>query len=153
MKTAIILGAAVCPTGPSPTLLRRKLHGATLYHTGQVSKLVVCGGIGKHPPSEARVMADILIGAGIPEAVIVLEALSTSTGENIANAKALIAQEPVVIVTDWYHGPRALLIARRAGLRATTSAPPLKGARLWPQLKGALREIPAYFAYLLRLKT
>lgn len=153
MQTAIILGAAVWQTGPSPTLLRRTLHGAKLFETHRVTRLVVCGGMGKHPPSEAQAMADILISAGVPADAIILEDRSTTTGENIANAKALIADGPVIIVTDWYHAPRARLIARRAGLAAATSSPGLSGARFWPQLKGALREIPAYLAYLLRLKT
>ena len=124
MKTAMILGAAVWQTGPSPTLMRRTMHGADLFHKKQVSHLVVCGGVGKHPPSEAQVMADILI-----------------------------ADVPVMIVSDWYHTPRALLIAKRAGLSAEASSPRLSGARIWPQLKGALREIPAYLLYWLRFKS
>ena len=153
MKTAMILGAAVWQTGPSPTLMRRTMHGAELFHKNQVSHLVVCGGVGKHPPSEAQVMADILIGVGVPMNAITLEDRSKTTGENIANGKTLIGDVPVVIVTDWYHTPRALMIAKRAGLSAEASSPRLSGARIWPQLKGALREIPAYLLYWLRFKS
>ena len=149
MTTGMILGAAVWANGPSPTLLRRTQHGAALFHTGQIDRIIVCGGLGKHPPSEASAMAHILRNAGVPPDAIVLEDRSTTTGENIANAQPLLDTKDVLIVTDWYHAPRARLIARRAGLNAKSSAPGVKGARLWPQTKGALREIPAYIVYAL----
>lgn len=152
MTTALILGAAVWQSGPSPTLLRRTRHGAQLFHAGRVQHLVVCGGLGKHPPSEAEAMRAILLEAGVPLAAITLEDRSTTTAQNIHNARALLSTRDVVIVTDWFHAPRARLVARRAGFHARTSSPPLKDARLWPQTKGALREIPAYLAYLTGLR-
>lgn len=151
MTTGIILGAAVWANGPSPTLLRRTRHGAALFHAGKIDRIVTCGGLGKHPPSEASAMAQILRDAGVPPGAIVLEDRSTTTGENIANALPLLDTKEVLIVTDWYHAPRARLIAKRAGLNAKSSAPALKGARFWPQAKGALREIPAYIVYALGL--
>ena len=158
MAIGIILGAAVWRAGPSPTLRRRTLHASTLYQSGQITSLVLCGGVGQHPPSEAAAMRDILLGAGVPIDAMVLEDQSTTTGENIRFARDLIHETDVaiievVIITDWYHAPRAKLIARRAGLHATSSSPSLHGAKFWPQTKSALREIPAYIAYAIRLKT
>jgi uncharacterized SAM-binding protein YcdF (DUF218 family) len=134
-------------------LRRRTLHAAALYQSGHITSLVLCGGVGQHPPSEAAVMQDILLGAGVPMDAMVLEDQSTTTGENIRFAQNLIDETDVVIITDWYHAPRAKLIARRAGLRVTSSSPSLHGAKFWPQTKSALREIPAYIAYAIRLKT
>ena len=158
MAIGIILGAAVWREGPSPTLRRRTLHAAALYQSGHITSLVLCGGVGQHPPSEAAVMQDILLGAGVPIDAMVLEDQSTTTGENIRFARDLIHETDVaiievVIITDWYHAPRAKLIARRAGLHATSSSPSLRGAKFWPQTKSALREIPAYIAYAIRLRT
>lgn len=152
MKTALILGAAVWANGPSPTLRRRTLHAASLYRDGQIDRIICCGGLGHHPPTEAAAMAALLIGAGLPESAIRLEDRSTTTGENIANTLPLLDTGSVIIVTDWYHAPRARLIARRAGLRATSSSPSLRGAKPWPHIKGALREIPAYLANMIGLK-
>ncbi len=151
----LILGAAVWPGGPSPTLLRRTRQGAALWRAGVGAHVIPCGGLGRHPPAEAMVMRDILIAEGVPAAAIHPEAASTSTAENIALALPILRRlgcTRVVIVTDRYHAPRARLIARRAGLSAVTSAPPLNGARVWPQIKGALREIPALLAAVLRLR-
>lgn len=152
-KVGIILGAAVWKTGPSPTMIRRTRHGAALYHEGLVSRLVVCGGLGIHPPTEAEAMAEILLSEQLPQERIVLEKCSTTTGENLANAKSYISDEPIIIVTDWYHKPRARLIAQRTGFSSVScSSPSIKGARVWPQLKGALREVPAYLAYYFKVK-
>lgn len=98
-------------------------------------------------------MRTILRAEGIPEAVMTLEDTSTTTGENIRNAVPLLKTRDVIIITDWYHAPRAKLIARREGLSAHSSAAPLKGAKPLPQTKMALREAFAYLAYLLRLKS
>ena len=152
MKTALILGAAVWADGPSPTLRRRTQRAAQLYHGGDVGHLIACGGLGKHPPSEAAVMRDLLIKDGVPAGAITLEDQSTTTGENIALALPMLNTLDVVIVTDWYHGPRARLVARRHGLRVQSVAPPLKGARPVAQLRAMLREIPAYVVYALRIK-
>ena len=153
-RTGIILGAAVWETGPSPTLLRRTRHAAKLYHENKIGHLVVCGGLGKHPPTEAAAMAEILLSEGVPSNVITQEKTSATTGENLFNAHSLIGNAPILIITDWYHAPRARLIARRANFsQVSCAAPPLESARLWPQIKGALREIPAYAAYYFRFKS
>lgn len=152
MTLGLILGAAVWPDGPSPALRRRTLHGAALYHGGHVAGLVLCGGVGQHPPSEAEAMRTLLRNHNVPDGDLFIEDRSTTTGENIRNALALINTKEVIIITDWYHAPRAQMIARRQGLRARASHPPIKGAKFWPQTKAALREIPAYAAYALRMK-
>ncbi|MFT5743660.1 MAG: uncharacterized SAM-binding protein YcdF (DUF218 family) [Paracoccaceae bacterium] len=152
MKTGLILGAAVWATGPSPTLRRRTMRAAQLFHDGAVADLICCGGLGKHPPTEAAMMRGILIDAGVPSHAITIEDLSTTTAENIAFALPLLETRHVVIVTDWYHGPRARLVARRLGLSARSVAPSLRGAKPLAQIKATLREIPAYIAYVLRLR-
>ncbi|MBY6201993.1 YdcF family protein [Maritalea mobilis] len=156
-EAILVLGAAVWPGGvPSPTLARRTEWAARQWHDGRGQVVIPCGGLGKHGPPEAEVMRDTLIAAGVPPDVIRLEDESHRTGENIRFAKPLLdglGLRKVLIVSDAYHLPRATLLARRAGLIAEGSAPPLGTARLWPQLKGALREIPAYLIALAGLRT
>ncbi len=96
-------------------------------------------------------MRHMLVEAGIPAAAIRPEDRSTTTAENIRFALPLIPDTAdVVIVTDGYHAPRALLIARRLGLNARTACPGRRGANPRQQIKSALREIPAYLLTLLR---
>jgi uncharacterized SAM-binding protein YcdF (DUF218 family) len=118
-----------------------------------VGQIVATGGIGKHPPSEAEAVRDILVERGVPESAVILEARSHSTFENIAFAADLLPQgSDVVLVSDAWHLPRARLVARRLGLRATAAAPSLRGARAWFTARATLREIAAFAAYLLRLR-
>ena len=156
MRVALVLGAAVWAQGvPSPTLARRADHAAALWRAGKVDLLVGCGGLGRHPPAEARVMADLWRAAGVPAAAIALEETSTTTRANVTQAlpilRALGATE-VVIVTDPYHAPRAWLIARQAGLPARVSTPAWRsvGPRQW--LRHLPREGVALIAALLRLR-
>lgn len=68
-------------------------------------------------------MAAILRDAGVPEAAIALEDRSTSTYENVAFAREMLTAREVVIVTDPYHAPRAIVIARAMGLMARADCP------------------------------
>lgn len=149
---ALVLGAAVRPGGrPSRTLLRRARHAAHLYASGTVTHVVACGGIGKHPPSEAAVIGRICREAGVPAAAIRLEESSTSTAENIAFAVPIlrdIGAGRVAIVTDGYHLPRARLTARRHGLVCTDVPPPPPEGVTFARIRSILREIPAYLWYL-----
>jgi len=152
---ALILGAAVWRDGPSPTLRRRTLHAAGLYHAGLVGHLIPCGGLGRHPPAEALAMRALLLDAGVPADRITPEAASTTTEQNIRLALPILAglgARQVVIVTDAPHAPRAVLTARRLGLTARAAWPPMRGARLWPFLRLTLREVPAYLTYWWRLR-
>jgi uncharacterized SAM-binding protein YcdF (DUF218 family) len=156
MKVALILGAAVWPGGvPSPTLRRRTLHAAGLWHEGVVQALIACGGLGTHPPTEAEAMRRLLLSEGVPDAAIRIEGGSRNTHENILLARPLLAElgaTEAVIVTDATHAPRARMIARRLGLRASSSSPSLRGGHLPTTLRQGLREIPATALALWRLR-
>jgi uncharacterized SAM-binding protein YcdF (DUF218 family) len=152
---ALILGCAVWPDGPSPTMRRRTRHAATLWHRGEVAWLIPCGGLGRHGPTEAEAMRDLLLADGVPSEAIRLEDRSRNTHENILFAKPILdvlGAREAVIVTDHTHAPRARLIARGLGLRATSSSPSLRGARLRSTLHQALREVPATAVALWRLR-
>jgi uncharacterized SAM-binding protein YcdF (DUF218 family) len=154
MTVAMILGAAVWPDGPSPTLRRRTLTAARLWQAGEVTAILCCGGLGRHPPTEAAAMRDLLLAEGVPDAAILLEDRSTTTAENIALALPILrarGETRVIVVTDWYHAPRARMTARRMGLEAASRSPSLRGTRLLAQARLALREIPALVAYWWRL--
>lgn len=155
-RAALVLGAAVWSGGePSPTLRRRALHAAGLWHRGEVGWLVACGGLGRHPPSEAEAIRRVLVAAGVPPAAIRLEDRSRSTHENLLLARPILDALHVTeaaIVTDATHAPRARLIARGLGITATSSSPPLAGGRWRTTLRQALREVPATALALWRLR-
>jgi uncharacterized SAM-binding protein YcdF (DUF218 family) len=130
-------------------LKRRALHGVRLLLEGRVDHLIACGGVGTHPPSEAEVIRSISLEQGVSSDNITLEDRSRNTRENLAFALPILkhlGNPPVIIVTDGYHAPRALMIARRLGITATASCPAPSGTGRLSRLKSTLREIPAYAA-------
>lgn len=155
-RVALVLGAAVWPDGrPSPTLARRARHAAGLYRAGQIDAIIGCGGLGRHPPTEARAITTLCSAEGVPETALFEEGTSTRTRENLRNALPLLAgmgAQCVVIVTDPYHAPRARLIAHQLGLRADSDCPSWRGLSLRHCLRHIPREGLAMLAALLRLR-
>lgn len=156
-RVLLVLGAAVHAGGaPSPTLLRRAEHAARLLRERPEDTAIVSGGIGRHPPSEARVMYELLTAAGISPGRIVRDDRAHTTFDSATFTQEWLATEgarPVVVVTDRYHVPRALLTLRGLGVRAIASTPPEGRGRTtqgrW--LYSYLREIPAIAWYLFRV--
>ena len=129
---------------------RRCAHAARLWHAGAVSRIVACGGTLGAPCSEAAVMRALLIAADVPHVAVACEDASRNTVENIRLARAFLAPgEPVLIVTDRYHLPRALMIARAAGLAASGAPAPRGDAPALPWVRAALREGPAILRWLI----
>ena len=153
---AVVLGAAVWAHGrPSPTLLRRTAHAAHLARDGVVGHLLLTGGVGRHPPSEASVMRGIAERAGVAPARLVLEESATSTLESARACARIIAERGwtrVIVVTDRYHLARALMAFRHFGIIARGSAPPGRGdVAEWRWWLLHLRELVAIPWYMLRL--
>lgn len=154
LRVAIVLGAAVWPgEKPSPTLARRTAKAVDLFRSGQVNAILGCGGLGRHPPSEAEVIRRSCRAAGVPDEGILCEDQSTSTAENLANALAILADHDVagvIVVTDRYHIPRTRILARRLGLEANfVAAAPSTSP--WPRrLRAWLREGAAIIWMLIR---
>jgi uncharacterized SAM-binding protein YcdF (DUF218 family) len=136
----VVLGCRVMPSGAaSPALARRAVHAAELWREGRAPLLVVTGGVGDHPPSEARAAAEIARRRGVPEHAIVLEEASTSTEENARFARALVGARRVLLVTDGFHALRASRIFARH-FDEVAVAPVTAGP--YGRTRGALREVP-----------
>lgn len=118
----IVLGAAVWPgERPSPTLNARIQHAIELYRAGYASKIILSGGWGKYPPSEAEVMRRVMVNAGIPNDALWLEAKSRSTEENLAFSKKIMdanGWRTAIIASDPFHLYRAEMMACDLGIVA-----------------------------------
>lgn len=100
----IVAGARVWSDGePSLTLLRRTERAVELWKAKVAPVMVMTGGVGRHPPSEAGVAADVALAAGVPAAAILLEDRSRSTEQNASFSRALLGERRVLVVTDAYH--------------------------------------------------
>lgn len=152
---AIVLGAAVWGTEPSPVFAARIDHAIALYDGRRVRRILFTGGVGTGKrDSEAQVARRYAIRAGVPDRRISVETRSTITYENLREARALLAPEGalrVLIVSDPLHMRRAVTMARDLGLDAHPAPTPTSRYRTWRSKAGFLgREVYFYALYLLR---
>lgn len=99
-------------------------------------------------------MKDLLIAADVPENCITLEDRSASTYENLRNARGLLLPlgiSDILIVTDGYHGPRALMVARALRLYARVATPPKQATNLKVGFRRLRHEAVALPGYALGL--
>ncbi|MDP0490716.1 MAG: YdcF family protein [Verrucomicrobiota bacterium JB023] len=147
---AIILGAAIAGTQPSPVFEERLRHGITLYREGLVPALIVTGGLGEGSHlSEGRVGSDYLISAGIPASDVFREERSLTTLQNLSEAAKVMKREGFassIVVSDPLHLKRAQMMADDLGLRTVTSPTPTSKYRsLRTRLPFLFREL--YFVH------
>ena len=80
--TAIVLGAAVWDSKPSPVFAERINHGLLLYESGQVATLLFTGGVGDHDRlAESEVARAYALQRGVPSHDIFIETRSRITYE------------------------------------------------------------------------
>ncbi|NLZ93674.1 MAG: YdcF family protein [Firmicutes bacterium] len=153
----IVLGAAVWPNGPSPALQARVWHARQLYHAGRAPYMIVAGGMGLYPPTEAEAMSALAVAWDVPQSQILLEDKSTNTRENLTFAADIMRQkgwQTALLVTDGYHMRRASALAQDLGikvLRAPVAAESSYYGKFL-QLKYTLRECLAFLHYLVAKK-
>lgn len=119
-QAAIVFGAGVYPGGAlSPILQDRVQTGIDLYKAGRVKKLLLSGDHGRVTYNEVDAMRDFALREGVPAQDIFMDHAGFSTYDTLARAKRVFKVESAVLVTQNFHLPRALLIARSFGIEAT----------------------------------
>jgi SanA protein len=104
---------------------------AKLYRAGKVRRLLVSGDnhvAGYDEPSDMR---DALIAAGVPADAIVCDYAGFRTLDSVVRAKIVFGLSRCTIVSEEFHCPRALWIARKHGLNAIAFAAPDLESRRW----------------------
>ncbi|HEX6036712.1 YdcF family protein [Longimicrobium sp.] len=152
---AIVLGAAVRDTVPSPVFAARIDHAVDLYRRGRVRRIVFTGGVGAGDRlAESEAARRYALRAGVPDERIAIETRSTITYENLVEARALLAATPparVLIVSDPLHMRRAVTMARDLGLDAHPAPTPTTRYRSWRSKAPFLaREVWFHSLYLIR---
>ncbi len=134
-KDAIVLLGVALGENDQPTdeMRARVLAAAQLYRESGIPCIIASGGVTDgHAVSEAAVMAKLLEKSGVPQSAIKREAQSQDTMENMRFSKALLGEHAdVVVVTSDYHLRRAVMTARRVGLRASGHAALLPHDAAW----------------------
>lgn len=113
----IILGAGVTDAGqPSPILKERLDTAITLYENEAAPTLLVTGTGPSGARDETVVMERYLLAAGIPNSAIKTDTQGFSTGASMKNAARLFNVKRPIIVTQSFHLPRSIMLARHRGM-------------------------------------
>lgn len=115
---AIVLGASVLRSGrPSPMLDERLRTTAQLYHDRRVERILCSGdrdpdaGYDEVGPMRAR-----LVELGVPFERITLDSFGFRTFDSMVRAGSAFGIDSALVVTNPFHVPRAVYIARQNGI-------------------------------------
>lgn len=116
----VVLGSGISGKKVTPLLAARIERGIELLHCNPKAVLIMSGGQGPGediPESEA--MAAYAIDQGVPAERIIMEDKSVSTEENLLFSRKLMSKRnpKIVIVTTAYHVFRALILAKKQGIK------------------------------------
>ncbi len=150
---ALVLGNSVGRGNrPLPRLQARLEAALALYRRGGCTAIMVSGGIeAPGDRDEAVGMRDWLLARGVPAASIVTDSYGDNTRASAEHAQAWLREHGghrVVVVSQFYHLPRARLAVRQAGAEDAGGDYP----RRWfvHDAYSSLREVPGYLAYWAR---
>ncbi|MBS4803310.1 MAG: YdcF family protein [Clostridium sp.] len=150
----IVLGAGVKNDGtPSDILADRLETSIEVYNEGVASALILSGDHGREEYNEVGAMKDYVLNNNIDESRVFMDHAGFSTYDTMYRAKEIFKVKSAVIVTNEYHLPRALYIARKLGIEAYGVKSDKRGYQLMDSYKK--REVLAKlkdFAYVNILK-
>lgn len=138
-QAAIVPGASVVRGEPSPVLAQRANAAIELYQAGRVEAILVTGDDRAPSHDEVTPVRKYLVAAGVPPSHIFLDHAGFDTYSSMYRARAVFGIERGIIVTQDFHLPRAVFIARMLGMDASGYVAP--GTERSPY--EYLREIPA----------
>jgi vancomycin permeability regulator SanA len=120
----VVFGAAVQADGrPSPSLSRRIGYALEAALADPAASVLCSGAVGRHPPSEAAVMASALTARGVPSERLVLDEASRDTLQSVLAAARFVRERRLsrcVVCSDRYHILRIRLLLAVLGVRSQT---------------------------------
>ncbi len=155
--TALILGAKVHGGGRLSNMLEdRVLTGLELYRQGKVEKLLLSGDHGRQAYDEVNAMRDYLLKQGVPAQDIFMDHAGFDTYSSMYRARDVFQVRDVIVVTQAFHLPRAVFLARSLGLEAVGLVADRRTYTQASRLKSAVREplarVKSFLETLLRVK-
>lgn len=114
----MVLGCGVYQNNPTPLLEDRLKRGVAVFQTGVSPKILMSGDHGQENYDEVNVMKQYALDQGIPEEDIFMDHAGFSTYESMCRAREIFGIDKMIIVTQKYHLPRAVYLARKLGIEA-----------------------------------
>lgn len=115
--TVIILGASVYSDGTlSPILQDRVDTGLKLYRNGKVKRFLLSGDNRSEDYDEVNAMRNYLVDLGVPQSHIFIDPAGIDTYDSMYRSNAIFEVPSAIVVTQQFHLPRTLFIAKNLGL-------------------------------------
>ena len=115
--TVLVLGASVKSDGELSTMLRDRVESALwLYETGKVKRFLLSGDNATNSYNEPQAMKKYLLERGVPETDIFLDYAGFDTYDSVYRANYIFEVDRAIVVSQRFHLPRAIYIARSMGL-------------------------------------
>lgn len=125
---AIVLGAGTTDSSVSPIFRERLNHAYDLWEEKRVKFILITGGKGKgRTIADSDVAFTYLVAKGCPTQALLTEKHSTTTYENLVEAKKILTQKgfnKAIIVSDPLHMKRAIAIAHALQITCYSSPTP-----------------------------
>jgi vancomycin permeability regulator SanA len=146
---AVVFGAAVFNDGsPSLALADRVDEAIRLYQRGKVKAILMSGAVDQgNGYSEPVVMMQRAVNAGVPRTSILLDEAGVNTAATVrdtAELARLAGWKSALVVTHYYHEPRAKMLFERSGL-VTYTVPATMSRRLLGEPWYLVREVMAWY--------
>ena len=151
---AVILGNRVFSDGRlSPWLKGRVDKALELYKEKRVKKIYASGGIsnndeGDYP--EGTAMKQYLVGQGVAAEDVIADNQGKNTyctAEDYLKWNAKEKYQSVIVVSQFYHITRCKYIFKKLGIPHVHHV--ASDVYSWRDVPGTLREVPAFYKYLL----
>ena len=115
----IVLGAGIKNNGQPGSYLRNRLDDAILlFQNRKIKKILISGDNGKSNYDEISIMNRYLVDRGIPQHIVFGDYAGFDTYSSMERADKLFNIKDAIIVSQAYHLPRAIYIARHKGINA-----------------------------------
>lgn len=117
--TGLVLGSLVFENGNPSGVVRQRLDTTVeLYRAGKIKRILVSGDHGQEDYDEVNSMKNYLLKKDIPLEDIFLDHAGFDTYSSMVRAKEVFEIDDVIIITQKFHLPRSVYIARKKGLKA-----------------------------------
>lgn len=149
-RVAVVLGCApkITRTTPNKYFTGRMKAAADLWHSGNVSHIIVSGDNSTPYYNEPGAMEHALVALGVPKEKITRDCAGLCTYDSVVRANRIFGAKKLVFVSQPSHTRRAVTIARHLGLDAIGLNAPLSPTTRSSRLRHWVRERGARVAMM-----
>lgn len=118
-QTALVLGAGLLTNGKLSPIFKDRIDTALfLYQEKKVKKILISGDDGTTIHNEVNPAREYLLTRGVSDKDIFLDHAGFDTYSSMYRARVVFNVESAIIVTQSFHLPRSVFIARKLGIDA-----------------------------------